>query len=366
MKSKITKITILLTSICLVIIFINCKPKKMETFEWDATSCAPKFYPMGVYQATFIFENGNAMDIPGADFMQNGWGDASSFVCGDNSKPIPERLELTWLSYTENKFYTGSFLLPKDSIINLFKEGFTEFQSKKHGTYNVINVGMAPGGIVVVWLMGAGKSVDVGRYQAKDTVVSMRDFIPTAQIDDQTEWVNIAMGHNPEVADSIKKFGIPYGLWDSYRERFNWRPVIDFEDKESTIIDEIMVYYLNNEIDQISNDRLITNAFGHKARVKKITCWWSNKRTISKLKIHLEEEEIFKAYRFIYQNNPEQEGQLRIQISKNEDYVRIFLENTDANNHREIQLHKVDIKIYPVDEIDRSYFTVFKDEYKKE
>jgi hypothetical protein len=334
----------------------------METFEWDATSCAPNMYPVEMYQTSFIFENGYTMDIPGSAFMQNGWGEEGSIVGGNNFKPLPVGLDITWISYTENKFYTGNFPLPTDSIAKLFKEGFTEFQSKKHGTYNIINVGMAPGGVVVVWMMGGGKVVEIGRYQAKDTVVNIVDFKPYAQIDDLDTYVKTVLENETEINDSIKKNGIPYGRWDSYREKFIWRPVMDFEDKENCILDEMMIYYMNGEVDEISEERLAANNFNYKPRLKKFTCWWSNKRSISKVKILLDEEEVFKAYRFIYQDNPDQQGQFRIQINKTESSVSLFLENTDQDNHREIQLHNADVKIYPVDELDRSYYTVFKDE----
>ncbi len=366
MKSKTIKITILLTSICLVIIFINCKPKKMETFEWDATSCAPEMYPIEMYKATFVFENGYAMDIPGSAFLQNGWGKEGGTVGGNNFKPLPTELEITWISYTENKFYTGNFPMPTDTMAKLFKEGFTEYLSKTHGTYNVINVGMAPGGIVVVWLMGVGKVIEIGRYQAKDTVVSMHDFAPTAITDDQSEWCKIMLEGENEINDSIKKNGVPYGLWDTYREKFNWRPIVDFEDKENGIADEILVTYFNGEVDEISEGKLTTNPFGYKARIIEIDLSWSNKRKIKEAEIKLDKEEIFKAYKFIYQDNPDQKGQFRILINKDDSYIRIYLENTDPENHREIQLYKADIKIYPSNELNRGYFTVFKDEFKEE
>ena len=359
------KILFISVLIGLVFLFLNCR-KKMKTFKWDATSCAPKLFPGEMYQSYFVFENDYEMEIPGcSSVLNNGWGVIGPIVGGNNYKPVPVKLKITWMSYTENKFYTGSFTLPKDSITKMFEEGFTEFQSKKHGTYDFITVGTAPGGIVVVWLLGSGKTTEVGRYQASETKVSMHDFVPTTNLD-QDAFVKVVLNDDPAFNDNLKKNGIPFGLWDTYREKFNWRPYIDFEDKENAIIDEMMLYYFNGEIDVLSEKKLAINSFESRPRIQKITCWWSNKRTLNKAVIILDEEEIFKAYRFIYQDAPSQEGQLRIHVNKDDSYIWIFLENTDLKNHRDIQLKKASIKIYPVDELDRRYFTVFKGEFKDE
>ena len=167
------------------------------------------------------------------------------------------------------------------------------------------------------------------------------------------------------INDFIRKNGITYGLWDTYREKFSFRILVDFDNKADAVMDDLNMEFFNGEVDVLHEERLITNSFEKRARIKKIEFQWSNKRELSEAEINLDEEEIFKAYRFIYQDNPDQEGQFRIKINKDGSHIWIFLENTDPKNHREVQLHNAQIDIYPVKEVYRKYFTRFKDEYKQ-
>ena len=180
-----TSIIILLAGIGLAILIINCKgQKKMKSFRWDASACAPLMYPVELYTGYFSFENGGSCYIPKSAFEHGGWGEsAHSFDGRSESSSVPVGLDVTWISYTENKFYTGSFKLPKDTIAKLFEEGFTVFNQKMHDTYDNIIAGLAPGGVVVVWMRGqGGRAVEIGRYQASETRVSIQEFVPTADI----------------------------------------------------------------------------------------------------------------------------------------------------------------------------------------
>ena len=372
-RMKMTTLIItLLACIGLAILLINCKgqtnknQKNMETFKWDPSACAPTMYPIELYEGDFYFENGGSIYISKYSFEHGGWGEIGSRdVTGNGTWPVPVRLELTWISYTEGKFYTGNFTLPKDSMTQLFKEGLIQYHDKRHRTYEDIIVGLAPGGVVVVWMRGRGRSVEIGRYQASETKVPIKAFVPEAEVKTVDEWVNIVMEKETEIKDYVKKRGFNYGLWDTYREKFNFRPLVDFDVKENQVMDDIYMEFFNGEHDAISEERLTTNRFEKRARLKKLECQWSNQRKLWEAEINLDEEEIYKAYRFIYQDNPDQEGQFRIKINKDDSHIWIFLENTDPKKHREVQLQKARIKIYPVRESHRKYFTKFKDEFKE-
>ena len=60
---------------------------------------------------------------------------AQVHVVGDDFKPLPNKLVITWFSYIENKFYTGEFDLPYDKIKQLFDEGLDVYSKWK--TYNI-------------------------------------------------------------------------------------------------------------------------------------------------------------------------------------------------------------------------------------
>ncbi|MET2997087.1 DUF2931 family protein, partial [Flavobacterium columnare] len=81
---------------------------------------------------------------------------------------------LTYVAYAEKKFYKVEAALPADKILAEFKKGYDRMTHKGdivHETYDVLTVGAAPGGCIVVWLSGSNNRVEICRLQAKETFV---------------------------------------------------------------------------------------------------------------------------------------------------------------------------------------------------
>ncbi len=55
----------------------------------------------------------------------------------------------------------------------MFREGY--YNKRKKETYDRFVVGMAPGGMVVIWLRGQNQ-VELGRLQARETEVEWDEF----------------------------------------------------------------------------------------------------------------------------------------------------------------------------------------------
>lgn len=234
-----------------------------EKFEWLPTESAPKLYPMNIYKGYLYFEDGKSVYIPSSIIAHNGWGnEGSTHVQGEDMKPIPVKLELTWASFTENKFYKGSWDLPKDKMRKLFKEGVVNYDTRKRETYKQIVVGCAPGGVVVVWMNGAGNQVEIGRYQAKETQIEMRDYVPENPTITQKEYFDIT-NEVPEALENIKKRGgVEFGLWDSYRKKYTWRTNIEIP---RFTFDDAVLEMFNGEREDIFDERLIKNEFKERA-----------------------------------------------------------------------------------------------------
>src|SRR5690606_15540029 len=90
-------------------------------------------------------------------------------------------------------------------------------------TYNSIIVGLAPGGVIVLWLGAASKQIEIGRYQATKTDMDWEFFNPQGEAD-RDKYVNGVLERRPKVL-AQKELGIQFGLWDTYRIKYNWRPV---------------------------------------------------------------------------------------------------------------------------------------------
>lgn len=128
--------------------------KNATEFYWNATESAPAHYPMEIIRGTFYYKGqDHGLYIPSGGTLYAGWGVANSaHVTGQRNKPLPDRVEIIFYSYTEKQFYKGNFELPYERILSMFRQANAE--EPKDPYYNGIMVGIAPGGAVSVWLEG--------------------------------------------------------------------------------------------------------------------------------------------------------------------------------------------------------------------
>ena len=173
--------------------------------EWAPGVCAPKLYPVEVYRGDFYTEN-DWLPIPNGGIVNAGWGD-NGMNMGEGSI-IPDGFEITYFSYLENKFYTGKFALPKQRIRELFEKGLIGYRTKKYVTYDAMIVGMAPGGVLVVWMMSRDNQIEIGRYQASETELEWNIFAPTVSESRKEEHKKIIINESPGALANFKKNGL--------------------------------------------------------------------------------------------------------------------------------------------------------------
>ncbi len=209
--------------------------KNKTKFHWLAKESANRDFPMRIIDGTFYYRNEDfGLYIPTAASISKGWGEgSSSHVVGDDFKPLPDRLEIRFYSFWENKLYHGSFDLPYEKILALFKEGVA--RDKEYPTFRNIIAGVAPGGAVAVWVTGKGESREVFFGQATAYEADMRDPMGSP-IEDTTAYAERNLKYlPPETYNRIKKEGIPFGIWEEYRKKYNWNFAVPTEKKVSSI-----------------------------------------------------------------------------------------------------------------------------------
>ena len=237
-------------------------------FDWQEGTAAPLGFPMQVYQGGLT-----AMD--GYTSLDHGpitgyWGQPGSGM-SSGRKLIPKLLHVKWLSFAERCFYEVDVELDYDRMLQLFKDGYyvkvgaLGIQKK---TYNKITVGFAPGGVVVVWLSGLGRQTDVGRYQGKKVTIPQAEInkldSDRAYMFKESDWqetvdivrtnLNNDKKNNPEGLNLKKKMDdepIPFGIWDTYREKYDWKPVYNFQSEYSLDNNELSIGYFNGELEEI-------------------------------------------------------------------------------------------------------------------
>lgn len=198
--------------------------KNKTRFEWLTTETAPRDYTMKIISGTFYYhDEKGGLYVPDAAHINPGWGKGvSNHVVGEDFKALPDRLDIRFFSFTENKMYQGSFDLPYETILMWFKKGVA--QNAEHPVFNTIMVGVAPGGAVAVWVTGAEtREVFFGQAEPYEGVLTNS---LNHVIDDRDEFVRSVLEYSltPEMLADIKKNGIPAGKWNGYRKPYQWLP----------------------------------------------------------------------------------------------------------------------------------------------
>lgn len=190
---------------------------------WLPTECAPRRYPVQILRGDLFFAEGGGY-IPDGRFVANGWGEiGSTHIVGDDEKPLPTTLDLTWLSYAEDLFHSGEFTLDHARLADMFNRGFQSPTRDAWATYGRIIVGMAPGGLISVWLAGAGIVHEVETFTAQPCEVAWQEFAGEGV--DRREFVRAGLLRvmSPTQLEHLTKHGIPSGLFERYRKQYVWR-----------------------------------------------------------------------------------------------------------------------------------------------
>ena len=124
-----------------------------------------------------------------------------------------------------------------------------------HTTYDTIVVGIAPGGVVVLWAgLGYSKLTEIGKYQARKIKIEEPEGLDSHEklIFDK-EYSKEILSSNSIIPEAFREANknkpIPFGLWDSYRDnQYQWYPTFEIPNGK---IGDIKFQYWNGEISSI-------------------------------------------------------------------------------------------------------------------
>ena len=227
----------------------NAEPK----YNWGVAVNTPIGYPIRFYAArvggmSIIDEIYTTTEEPD-------WGEAFSYE-NTSLETLPKDIDMVWLSYKEDCFYRLKTAIDYEKIAKLFREGFDErFSNGKmnHTTYNTVVVGIAPGGVVVLWV-GSGyfPIKEIGRYQAEKIELREPEGLDNHQklIFDK-EYAKRLLTNNTIIPEDFREANknkpIPFGLWDSYRNhQYQWYPTFEIPNGR---IGDVDYQYWNGEAD---------------------------------------------------------------------------------------------------------------------
>lgn len=242
MPSLIAKFSL---SFCLLLLTgcSNAGNHNMTEFTWSATESAPKDFPMEIIKGTFLFKGEeHGLYIPDGGTLTGGWGNSISSH-GSITHGLPDRLDITFFSYAEKKYYHGKFELPYDRIVELFQQGVET--NKEHPSYSKLMAGIAPGGVVSVWVKGKyAVEVFFGQADEVDLDPSYAFDLPFSSVEESDAYIakQLPNSLSPEQLESLEKNGIPLDLWTRYRNRYNW-----FAKAKDDTIYGFFLKYVNGE-----------------------------------------------------------------------------------------------------------------------
>jgi len=245
----------------LFIILSSCKKdnqmlEKIEKFEWLASAGASETSPMEIVRGSFIASDGSSQWIPNGEYLKAGWGNGNGvWAVGDEMRKVPERMELTWFSYTENKFFTGDFELPQQKIYSLFKKNYgkgiqpdgTEFELK----FSELTIGLAPKGLVTLWMSGFAQ-IEIATYQAHEINIEWKKFYK-GEAKQEIVVKSYQKDMLPFVQDEIAQNNISNVYWKNLLEKYHYS--VKFNKENEYKLYDYEIWFINHEaINKKSND----------------------------------------------------------------------------------------------------------------
>jgi len=187
-------------------------PPKLPFPAWYIGFVAPKHMEVWVESVDVLDQRGFGYfnvhgGVAGYTGEVAGWPKQAGGGKPINNVDLPDRIYLRWQSLVEPQAYTIGIQIPqwvRDEMVKpqtVFCQGAKKW---KKDYRDMISLGMAPGGVVKVWVGGAClKDKEVGRFQAKVHPLGPFQNRKGLYYRDPT----------PEAQAWIEKNGIPYGSW---------------------------------------------------------------------------------------------------------------------------------------------------------
>ena len=155
-----------ISSILALLVLVGCSPK--DKYEWNAGLSGPKYYPSGAPRVEYFYKGKSVAGASIGTGADQGWGvTAGGYSGGEQYKDIPDSVAVQWVCSVDNYLYKGGARLPREHMLELFKNGFKTVYGMKT-TYTSIVAGMAPGGNAVIWLRGSERLTEVIRFKAQE------------------------------------------------------------------------------------------------------------------------------------------------------------------------------------------------------
>jgi hypothetical protein len=249
----------------------SCQYFTMKEYKYDAYASCDKQYQITVYSSSFHTPNGFLPLVGPTGTLGGPWGSGGSDVVGDGFNEVPKDLRIHFYSETEDKFYESTFDLPSEEIEKLLQEESTDplrqgktFDDSQSGKvlkymkYDQIIAGVSLGGEVTVWMAGMREQKLIATYYAKEVPNVKWENISEYGTREENMQDNMNTIFSERVKQEIKNKTLPYKLWQTYKEKYNWSFKLTGTNGEK--LNEMYFKMINAEEESIySNNPLLNN-----------------------------------------------------------------------------------------------------------
>ena len=225
-----------ISSILVLMVLAGCSPK--DKYEWNAGMSAPKYYGNGGPMVEYFYKGKSVAGASANIGFSPGWGvTAGGYSGGEQYKDIPDSVAVSWICATDRIEYRGGARLPRERMLELFKNGFKTVYGMKT-TYTSIVAGMAPGGNATIWLRGSERLTEIIRFKAENNGIWMEHDEDYNKYERETitskEYINSE--------GSIFRYlhGVPYDVWEKGDKEYDYDIGFSSEEKDVT---PYMVFY---------------------------------------------------------------------------------------------------------------------------
>ena len=214
--------------------------KMTKKYHWLILTTGDEGYTTEIVDGAFIYDNGGREYIPSEQSLRASlFHDSGTMIVGEWDRPIPVKMQITWFSYAENKFYSGSFDLDVPRITKLFQEGYLD----KFGdtSYYDFKIAVLPAGQVLLYLSGAN-TILVGEYQAKEYIVegdeAFHRIMGVPQRTLASQWsreTTVQQYQNSmpqQTQEEIRNNKLSTHIWREVIIKYPWRFTIHIADKD--------------------------------------------------------------------------------------------------------------------------------------
>ena len=225
-----------ISSILVLMVLAGCSPK--DKYEWNAGMSAPKYYGNGGPMVEYFYKGKSVAGASANIGFDPGWGvTAGGYSGGEQYKDIPDSVAVSWICATDGIEYRGGARLPRERMLELFKNGFKTVYGMKT-TYTSIVAGMAPGGNTTIWLRGSERLTEIIRFKAENNGIWMEhdeDYNNyMREITSSKEYIN------SEASIFQYLHGVPYDIWEKGDKEYDYDIGFSSEEKDVT---PYMVFY---------------------------------------------------------------------------------------------------------------------------